>query len=146
MIAMSMDVAPVERPLVVVIEDEPDLRQLVVFNLRAEGFEALGAATAGEGLAICSMHRPAVVVLDRMLGDVDGIDICAQLRADESLADAAILILSARGSVDDRRHGFDAGADDYVVKPFVVAKLVERVRNLAFLAAQRVAMRSAPPG
>jgi len=67
---MSMDVAPVERPLVVVIEDEPDLRQLVVFNLRAEGFEALGAATAGEGLAICSMHRPAVVVLDRMLGDV----------------------------------------------------------------------------
>jgi DNA-binding response OmpR family regulator len=139
---LSTDPAPDERPLVVVIEDEADLRQLVVFNLRAEGFHVMGAATAGEGLAICAMHRPAVVVLDRMLGDVDGIDLCTHLRSDEHLADVAVLVLSALGSRRDRRTGFDAGADDYVVKPFVVRDLVERVRSLAFLSVERVALRS----
>ena len=130
MIAMSPDVTELERPLVVVIEDEDDLRELVIYNLRADGFHALGAATAGEGLAICSMHCPSVVIIDRMLGDMDGIDICAHLRADESLAGAAILVLSARGSARDKATGFAAGADDYMVKPFAVEQLVERIRGL----------------
>jgi len=138
---MSRDVTRSAPPLVVVIEDEPDLRALVIYTLRAAGFEATGAATAGEGLAICTLQRPAVVVIDRMLADADGIDLCAHLRADEELADAALLVLSARGSLHDRQAGLAAGADDYVVKPFPLDALVESVRRLAVLASQRRALR-----
>jgi two-component system phosphate regulon response regulator PhoB len=141
MVGMSMEPAKAERPLVVVIEDEEDLRELVAYNLRAEGFDALGAATAGEGLALCTMHCPHVVIIDRMLGDTDGIDLCAHLRADDRVAAAAIMVLTARGSEQDKRRGFEAGADDYVVKPFAVDALVERIRDLAFLASQRRALR-----
>ena len=140
--AMATDVVSTERPLVVVIEDENDLRQLVVHNLRAEGFDALGAATAGEGLALCTMHRPAVVILDRMLDHIDGIVLCEHLRADAMTADAAILVLSARGSADEKETGFAAGVDDYVVKPFGIDDLLERVRALATLAARRQALRT----
>ncbi len=122
---------------VVVIEDEEDIRNLVLFNLREEGFVAHGAAGAGEGLALCTMHRPDVVIVDRMLHGADGLDVCEQIRSDREIADAAILVLSARGSVDDKLTGFDSGADDYVVKPFSVAELVVRVKKLAAIASMR---------
>ena len=138
---MTADATQGERSLVVVIEDEPDLRALVIYTLRAAGFEAMGAATAGEGLAIAALHRPAVVVIDRMLGDADGIDLCTHIRADEELADAALLVLSARGSFQDRQSGFAAGADDYLVKPFPLDALVDRVRRLAVLASARRSLR-----
>lgn len=125
------------RPLVVVIEDDADLRNLVLYNLRAYGFEVHGAATAREGLAICALHQPAVVVIDRMLDDTDGVVVCECLRSDVDLEDLAILFLSARGSPLDRRMGFAAGGDDYIVKPFAVDDLVERVRALAALSAER---------
>jgi DNA-binding response OmpR family regulator len=143
MSAMTADLTQCERSLVVVIEDEPDVLALVIYTLRAAGFDALGAGTAGEGLAIAALHRPAVVVIDRMLGDADGIDICTHLRADEQLADAALLVLSARGSFQDRQSGLAAGADDYLVKPFPLDALVDRVRRLVALAAARRALRPA---
>lgn len=138
--AISMELA--DRPLVIVIEDEDDVRDLVVYNLRAEGFDALGAATAGEGIALCTMHRPAVVIVDRMLHDTDGILLCEHLRADELTSDAAILVLSARGAMADKTSAFAAGADDYVVKPFAIDQLIGRVRDLAVLAAQRLSHRA----
>src|SRR6185369_18083191 len=122
---------------VVVIDDEEDIRNLVLFNLREEGLTAHGAAGAGEGLALCTMHRPDVVIVDRMLHGADGLDVCEQIRSDSEIADAALLVLSARGSVDDKLTGFDSGADDYVVKPFSVAELVVRVKKLAALAKMR---------
>jgi DNA-binding response OmpR family regulator len=123
--------------IIVVIEDEEDIRNLVLFNLRAEGFEVFGAAGAGEGLALCTMHRPDVVIVDRMLHGADGLDVVEQMRSDREIADAAIIVLSARGSVDDKLTGFDSGADDYVVKPFSVAELVVRVKKLAAIASMR---------
>ncbi|HEY8079049.1 MAG TPA: response regulator, partial [Labilithrix sp.] len=80
---------------IVVIEDEEDLRNLVVFNLRAEGHEVLGAAGAGEGMALCVRHAPDVVVLDRMLPGAEGLDLCEQLRSDSELADVGVVVLSA---------------------------------------------------
>ena len=87
MMAMKTDLDHDARPLVVVIEDEDDLRELVLYNLRAEGFEAVGAVTAGEGLALCTLRCPEVVIIDRMLHDTDGIALCAHLRDDSEVAD-----------------------------------------------------------
>jgi DNA-binding response OmpR family regulator len=125
---------------IVVIEDEEDIRNLLLFNLREEGFVVYGAAGAGEGLALCTMHRPDVVIVDRMLHGADGLDVCEQIRSDREIADAALLVLSARGSVDDKLTGFDSGADDYIVKPFGIDDLVVRVRKLASVAAKRKRM------
>ena len=122
---------------IVVIEDEEDIRNLLLYNLRDAGYTVYGAAGAGEGLALCMMHRPDVIIVDRMLPGADGLDVCEQIRSDDELADAAVLVLSARGSVDDKLTGFDSGADEYVVKPFSVGDLVARVRKLASLAAAR---------
>jgi len=120
--------------VVVVIDDEEDIRNLVLFNLREDGITVYGAAGPGEGLALCTMHRPDVIIIDRMLHGADGLDVCEQIRSDREIADAAVLVLSARGSVDDKLTGFDSGADDYVVKPFSVAELVVRVKKLAAIA------------
>jgi DNA-binding response OmpR family regulator len=122
---------------IVVIEDEQDIRSLVVLHLRDQGHTVFAAAGAGEGLALAAMHRPDVVLVDRMLPGADGLDVVEQIRADRDLDCAAVLVLSARGSRDDRLTGFDAGADDYIVKPFSVGELVVRVRKLASLAATR---------
>ena len=142
MMAMKTDLDHDARPLVVVIEDEDDLRELVLYNLRAEGFEAVGAVTAGEGLALCTLRCPEVVIIDRMLHDTDGIALCAHLRDDSEVADGAIMVLSARGAPADLRAGWAAGADDYLVKPFEVGELVRRVRGLASLAERRRVLRA----
>ncbi len=123
--------------VVVVIEDEGDIRNLVAWNLREDGMTVHCAAGAGEGLALCAKHVPDVVVVDRMLPGAEGLDVCEQIRSDAELRECGLLVLSARGAVDDKLTGFDAGADDYVVKPFSVAELVVRVRKLAALAGMR---------
>ncbi len=122
---------------VVVIEDEEDIRSLVAWNLRDDGITVHCAAGAGEGIALCAKHVPDVVVVDRMLHGADGLDVCEQLRSDRELETCGILVLSARGSVDDKLTGFDSGADDYMVKPFSVAELVVRVRKLAAVVEMR---------
>src|SRR6202043_866198 len=86
--------------------------------------------------------RPSVVVLDLMLPDLSGTEVCRQLRADPDLGDVAILMLTARGDEYDRVLGFEVGADDYVVKPFSVRELVMRVRGMARRFHERKAARS----
>src|SRR5215472_5433003 len=115
---------------VLLVDDEPDLRQLLAFNLREAGFapEAVGSGEAG--LVLAKRLRPSVVVLDLMLPDISGTEVCRQLRADPDLADVAILMLTARADEYDRVLGFEVGTDDYVVKPFSVRELVMRVRAL----------------
>jgi two-component system phosphate regulon response regulator PhoB len=115
---------------ILLVDDEPDLQRLVLFNLRADGFEAEAAGTGKEGLAKARAMDPQVVILDLMLPDFPGTEVCRQLRADPDLADVAILMLTARGDEYDRVLGFEVGADDYVVKPFSVRELVMRVRGM----------------
>ncbi len=117
-----------QRPVsVLVVEDEPDIRDLIALNLRREGFTVFETDTGATGLAIARRERPSVVLLDLMLPDMSGRDICAELRADESTRDLYIIMVTARTQERDRVKGFEVGADDYVTKPFSVRELVLRV-------------------
>ena len=131
---------------ILVVDDEPDLRQLVTFNLREAGFEVDAVGSGQAGLALATKTKPAVIVLDLMLPDVPGTEVCRQLRADAVLADSAVLMLTARGDEYDRLLGFEVGADDYVVKPFSVRELVMRVKALARRTAERRAARASTGG
>ncbi len=125
------------------VDDEPDLRQLLIFNLREAGFAPEGVGTGGEGLSAARALHPSVIVLDLMLPDVSGTEVCRQIRADPELGDVAILMLTARGDEYDRVLGFEVGADDYVVKPFSVRELVMRVKALSRRVQERRAARGA---
>ena len=141
--AMNAMPAPAPTERILLVDDEPDLRQLVTFNLREAGFEVDAVGSGQAGLALAVRLRPAVVVLDLMLPDVSGMEVCRALRADPVLAEVAVLMLTARGDEYDRVMGFEVGADDYVVKPFSVRELVMRVKALARRTAERRAARAA---
>jgi DNA-binding response OmpR family regulator len=116
---------------VLIVEDEPDVARLLSYTLSGAGFAVQVAATKVAAFAKAKENRPEVVVLDLMLLDGSGFDLCKELRADPDTADAGILMLTARGDAEDRITGLEAGADDYVVKPFVVREVVLRVTALA---------------
>jgi two-component system, OmpR family, phosphate regulon response regulator PhoB len=122
---------------VVIIEDERDVARLLEFNLRGAGFTVASAATGAAGLDEVRRARPDVVVLDLMLPDQSGYEVCKQIRADPAVGDAGVLMLTARGEAEDRILGLEVGADDYVVKPFVVREVVLRVTALANRLAER---------
>ena len=141
--APSTPPTPSAGEVVLVVDDEEDIRRLVTFNLTDAGFKVESVENGAEALAAATRLRPSVVVLDLMLPDVSGMEVCRRLRADDSVADAAILMLTARGDEYDRVLGFEVGADDYVVKPFSVRELVMRVKGLARRAAERRLARGA---
>jgi two-component system phosphate regulon response regulator PhoB len=116
---------------VLVVEDEADIRNLVAINLRRAGFEVLTAEDGTQGLSLALQQHPPVVVLDLMLPDMSGYEICAQIRASKEMAHTHVLMLTARTEEDDKIAGFQAGADDYVTKPFSVRELVLRVQAAA---------------
>jgi two-component system phosphate regulon response regulator PhoB len=117
--------------LVLVIEDEVDLATTVEYNLRSEGFEVRLAHTGRQGLAMATAEPlPDVVVLDLMLPDLSGTEICRRLRDQERTRDVPVIMCTAKGEEIDRVVGFEVGADDYIVKPFSVRELVLRIRAL----------------
>jgi two-component system phosphate regulon response regulator PhoB len=122
---------------VVIIEDERDVARLLEFNLRGAGFAVAAAGTGGEGLAAVRAQPPDVVVLDLMLPDMSGYDVCKAIRADPATSDLGVIMLTAKGEAEDRILGLEVGADDYVVKPFVVREVVLRVTALANRLAER---------
>ena len=109
---------------VLVVEDDPEIRAMVVTKLTKAGHEVLDEADGDAGLATALRERPDLVMLDWMMPGRSGIEVCGQLRAE---LDPVILILSARSQLDDVRRGYDVGADDYIAKPFSPAELVNRV-------------------
>lgn len=112
---------------VLVVEDESALRDVVSYNLQRAGHEVLEAGTASEGLALARSARPDLVVLDLMLPDLPGTEVCKALKADPGLSHVRIVMVTARSEEVDRIVGFELGADDYVTKPFSVRELVLRV-------------------
>ncbi|MBV8760307.1 MAG: winged helix-turn-helix domain-containing protein [Deltaproteobacteria bacterium] len=122
---------------VVIIEDERDVSRLLEFNLRGAGFGVTCAGTGAEGLAAIKANSPDVVILDLMLPDQSGYDVCKTLRGDPPTAEVGVLMLTAKGEPEDRILGLEVGADDYVVKPFVVREVVLRVTALANRLAER---------
>lgn len=119
------------KPRVLLVDDEPDLRELLLFNLSEAGFDPEAVPTGEAGIVAALRERPAVAILDVMLPDLPGTEVCRRLRSEPILDEIGILMLTARGDEADRVLGFEAGADDYVVKPFSVRELVLRVRALA---------------
>jgi two-component system phosphate regulon response regulator PhoB len=112
---------------ILVIEDEADIRQVLTYNLRLEGHEVADAESGQAGLAMAQEKRPDLVLLDIMLPDVSGLEICRKLKSDASLRAVPVIMLTARSEEIDRVVGFELGADDYVVKPFSVRELVLRI-------------------
>jgi phosphate regulon transcriptional regulator PhoB len=113
---------------VLVVEDEPDIRTLVVHHLTRDGFRCRTAATGPEALAAVRKTPPDLVILDLMLPELNGIEVCRRLRGDAATAAVPIIMLTARADEVDRVVGLEMGADDYVVKPFSPKELVARVR------------------
>jgi two-component system phosphate regulon response regulator PhoB len=113
---------------VLVVEDEPDIRTLVVHHLTRDGFRCRTAATGPEALASVRRTPPDLLILDLMLPELNGIEVCRRLRADAATAAVPIIMLTARADEVDRVVGLEMGADDYVVKPFSPKELVARVR------------------
>ncbi|HEY6291106.1 MAG TPA: winged helix-turn-helix domain-containing protein [Terriglobia bacterium] len=115
-------------PRIVIIEDEKDIVELVRYNLRKEGLEVLGFLRGREGLDYIRRNPADLVLLDVLLPDLDGFEICRALRADDRTRALPVIFLTAKGAEIDRVVGLEIGADDYVVKPFSPRELVARVK------------------
>src|SRR5688572_3104219 len=113
---------------VLIVEDEPDIRDLVAFHLAREGYAVTTASTGTEALRQVAAARPDLLLLDLMLPEIDGLEVCRRLRRDPAAATLPIIMLTAKGDEVDRIVGLEVGADDYVVKPFSPKELVARVR------------------
>jgi len=119
-----------EKKKILVVEDERELAGLVSLHLRMAGFEVLYATDGEAALKVCADIRPALVILDLMLPKVDGWEVCRRVREGRETAGIPIIILTARTEIEDKLRGLEAGADDYVVKPFSPRELVARVKRV----------------
>lgn len=115
---------------ILVVDDEPDALELIQFNLEGAGFDVLTASAGNEALKKARSALPDLIILDLMLPEVDGLEICKTLRREEKTADVPILMLTAKAAEIDRVLGLELGADDYVTKPFSPRELVLRVKAL----------------
>lgn len=122
------EAAAASRTRIVVVEDEPDISEVISYNLKREGFQVACSARGDDGLALIRAQSPALVVLDLMLPGMDGLAICRQLKADPITQDIPIIILSAKGEESDIVIGLGMGADDYLSKPFSPRELLARVK------------------
>ncbi len=115
---------------ILVIEDESDIRTLILHHLHKDGYSAVGAADGEDGLKKVERSKPHLIVLDLMLPGMDGMAVCRKLRSNPLTRNIPILMLTARGEEEDMVSGLEAGADDYVVKPFSNRVLLARIRSL----------------
>ncbi len=113
---------------IALIEDDADLYALIKYNLEKDGFSVVGAQTGRGVLDLCRRERPDLLLLDIMLPDSDGLDICKSIRQHPELAHIPVIFLTARASETDRIVGLELGANDYIVKPFFVRELIARVK------------------
>lgn len=119
----------INNPTVLLVEDEVSQREVLTYNLEAEGFTVVSAGSGDEALLMVEEHAPDVIVLDWMLPGVSGIEVCRRLKVAPATRGIPVLMISARSEEVDRVRGLETGADDYVVKPYSVVELLARVRN-----------------
>ncbi|MFT5052469.1 MAG: two-component system alkaline phosphatase synthesis response regulator PhoP [Chlamydiales bacterium] len=118
------------RSRITVVEDEEDIREILEYSLSREGFEVETAADGASGLELIRAGHPELVLLDLMLPDIDGLEICRRLKGDDTTRDIAIIMVTAKGEESDIVLGLGLGADDYIPKPFSNKELVARVRSV----------------
>ena len=115
---------------ILIVEDEPDIRDTLSYNFEKEGFEVLSSPNGKSALKLLESNKPNIVILDLMLPDMSGLDLCRQIKNDKMLSNTSIIMLTAKSEEVDRIVGFELGADDYVTKPFSVRELILRVKVL----------------
>jgi len=118
------------KPKILVVDDEPDAVELIEFNLRAAGYDVTSAADGAEALTKARNVCPNLIMLDLMLPEIDGLEVCKILRRDRATAGIPIIMLTAKAAEIDRVLGLEIGADDYVTKPFSPRELILRVKKL----------------
>ncbi|WP_298975473.1 phosphate regulon transcriptional regulator PhoB [uncultured Roseobacter sp.] len=118
-----------DQPRVLVVEDEPAQREVLAYNLEAEGFAVSRAENGEEALMLVDETAPDVIVLDWMMPNLSGIEVCRRLKIKSETRSIPIIMLSARSEEVDRVRGLETGADDYVIKPYSVIELMARVRS-----------------
>jgi len=117
-----------EQPTVLLVEDEPAQREVLGYNLEADGFRVMTAGNGEEALMMVAEAPPDIIVLDWMMPNVSGIEVCRQLKTRSETRGIPIIMLSARSEEVDRVRGLETGADDYVIKPYSLVELMARVR------------------
>src|ERR1043166_5944706 len=122
---------------ILVVDDEPDAVELVAFNVKAAGYEVVTASNGEEALTKARTLLPRLIVLDLMLPEVDGMEVCKVLRRDPRTRGIPIIMLTAKAGEIDRVLGLELGADDYVTKPFSPRELVLRIKRLLRSAAAK---------
>ena len=116
------------REKILIIEDEPEIRELLRYNLRKAGYTTLEAGSGEEGLRVARAERPAVILLDIMLPGMDGMDACRAIKADANLRKTPVVMLTAKGEEADVVSGLEVGADDYITKPFSPRVVMARIK------------------
>ncbi|MGI8785828.1 MAG: response regulator transcription factor [Acidobacteriota bacterium] len=115
---------------ILVVEDEPDIQNLLAFHLRMAGFDVIGSPDGEQALAVASQDRPDLIILDIMLPGLSGWEVCRLIKRHRQIRDTPVLILTARTGLNDRLKGFSVGAEDYLCKPFSFREAVLRVKAL----------------
>ena len=118
-----------DHPTVLIVEDEPSQREVLAYNLKAEGFEVITADNGDEALLLVEEQEPDLILLDWMMPNLSGIEVCRRLKSRRETRSIPILMLSARSEDVDKVRGLETGADDYLVKPYSVVELIARVRS-----------------
>ena len=116
------------KPRILLVEDDANLVELVTYNLEKEGFDVATTGDGEDALVLAAEHRPDLVILDWMIANLSGIEVCRRLRRSPATASLPIVMLTARAEEADRIRGLETGADDYITKPFSPRELVARVR------------------
>ena len=117
------------QPTILVVEDEPAQREVLSYNFEAEGFSVITAENGEEALMLVGENAPDIIVLDWMLPNVSGIEVCRRLKSRAETKAIPVIMLSARSEEVDRVRGLETGADDYVIKPYSIVELMARVRT-----------------
>ena len=117
-------------PYILIVEDEPDIRELLNFTISRSGHTVIEAETAEDALTVLDRGTPELIIIDWMLPGMDGIDLAKKLRADELTQELPIIMLTARGEESDKLRSFEVGIDDYVTKPFSPKELMARIKAL----------------
>jgi len=118
----------VKHEKIVIIEDEPDILEVIAYNLKREGFEVFESRDGEDGLVQIEKHAPDLVILDLMLPTIDGIELCRKLKSDRETRAVPVIMVTAKGEESDIVLGLGVGADDYVTKPFSPKELIARVK------------------
>ncbi len=118
------------KPKILIVEDDPDISELIQFNLEKAGYQTVRAEDGEQALRLAQKHTPDLILLDLLLPGLNGLEVCRRLKRDPAMQHIPIMMVTAKGEEMDRVVGLELGADDYVVKPFSIREIILRIQKL----------------